>query len=333
MAMTVNKAFHNFMQNVIDLDSEQVRKARKSRDNLISNINSFSDDDDFFSIYSDRNLRFGSFERHTKLKPLDDIDLMICIVGGDERYYAIHDKGEFIIKADKTDIANGLYSSGDSGLMELNSTKVINRFISKLSKLNDYNKAEMHKNHEAATLKLKSYDWNFDIVPCFYCDKDFYLIPNGHGRWKQTDPRIDNRRTTNVNKMVNGNLLPLIRLVKYWNQHNNTYTLGSYLLECMILDKYYFENNCDGWIAPVQFAKIVKYLSLEICNKVYDPKGIQGDLNNFNHDERIKISKYYNNIYYKAKNAIVHERWGNQDKAIALWKEILGSEFPDYMVG
>ena len=28
-------------------------------------------------------------------------------------------------------------------------------------------KIEMHKNQEALTLQLKSYPWNFDIIPCF----------------------------------------------------------------------------------------------------------------------------------------------------------------------
>ena len=79
---------------------------------------------------------------------------------------------------------NGSDADSKNGLMTdntnyLNSTKVINRFISKLSDLQDYSKAEMHKNHEAATLQLKSYTWNFDIVPCFYTDTGFYLLNIG----------------------------------------------------------------------------------------------------------------------------------------------------------
>lgn len=85
-------------------------------------------------------------------------------------------------------------------------TKVINCFISKLSDLQDYSKAEMYKNHEAATIQLKSYTWNFDIVPCFYTDTDFYLIPDDSGNWKKIAPRIDNERITNINQKHNGKL-------------------------------------------------------------------------------------------------------------------------------
>ena len=50
MARTVNSAFVEFMKDKVNLDSEKVSKARKSRDNLISNINSFTGDADFFEI-------------------------------------------------------------------------------------------------------------------------------------------------------------------------------------------------------------------------------------------------------------------------------------------
>ena len=48
MATTVNNAFDEFMKNTVNLDSDKTSMARKSRDNLIDNINEFSGDDDFF---------------------------------------------------------------------------------------------------------------------------------------------------------------------------------------------------------------------------------------------------------------------------------------------
>ena len=197
MATTVNTAFSEFMKNTVNLDSNQAQIARKSRDNLLSNIQSFSGNYDFFSINATQSLFFGSFARHTKLRPLDDIDIMICISASDDRKYTSVGNGIYYMGANQTDILNGLNTYGTCNL---NSTKVINRFISKLSKLADYSKAEMHKNHESATLKLKSYDWVFDIVPCFYCNGDFYLIPDGNGNWKKTDPRVDTNRATSINQ-------------------------------------------------------------------------------------------------------------------------------------
>lgn len=328
MATTVNNAFAEFMKDTVNIDSTQTKTARASRDNLLANIKSFSGDSDFFSINGSRCLQFGSFERHTKLRPLDDIDLMICISGSDDRKYSYAGNGIYYMGANDTDIKNGLNTVYTN---HLNSTKVINRFISKLSELSDYSKAEMHKNHEAATLKLKSYDWNFDIVPCFYCTGDFYLIPDGNGNWKKTDPRIDNARTSEINQSQNGHLLELIRLVKYWNNRRITYTISSYMLECMILNRYENMSTPDKWWIDVEFKNTLQYLSTAIYNSVNDPKGIQGDLNSFSYSEKSKISEALSNAHSKAAEAFNLEvNVKDQKAAVKKWKEVLGLWFPDY---
>ena len=156
MATTVNGAFSEFMREIVNLDQEKTKTARSSRDNLIDNIKGFSGKNDFFQVYDDKILRFGSFERRTKIRPIDDIDLMLCLSGEETRTYT--KLGEiFYIYGNDYDSSNKLMTDNTN---YLNSTKVINRFISKLSDLQDYSKAEMHKNHEAATLRLKSYTWN-----------------------------------------------------------------------------------------------------------------------------------------------------------------------------
>ena len=328
MATTVNSAFSEFMRETVNLDQDKTSTARKSRDNLIDNINEFSEDSDFFKIYQDKNLKFGSFARRTKIRELDDIDLMLCIAGGGIRTYT--ETSECIyINGDESDRGNSLLSDGTN---HLNSTKVINRFISKLSALNDYRKAEMHKNQEAATLKLKSYTWNFDIVPCFYTSKDFYLIPDGSGNWKKTDPRIDNDRTTTINQKHNGNLLNLIRLVKYWNKRKVTLTIGSYLLECMILQIYENQKPAQNWWIDLEFRDTLLNLSTSILNDVEDPKGIQGNINNFDADDREKISDALLAAHDKAAAAWALESRKKQREAINKWREVLGNDFPEYTV-
>lgn len=327
MATTVNSAFSEFMRDKVNLETTKTTTARTSRDNLISNINDFSGDEDFFNIYSDKNLKFGSFAQRTKIRELDDIDLMICLSADDSRTYS-EDTDCIHITGDDNDRKNRLLTDGTS---YLNSTKVINRFVSKLSDLSDYDKAELHKNHEAATLKMKSYTWNFDIVPCFYTTGDFYLIPDGKGNWKKTDPRIDNDRTTTINQKHNGNLLNLIRLVKYWNNRKVTIKMNSYLLECMILNKYETMETPENWWIDLQFRDTLKYLSTAILARVDDPKGMQGDLNTFSWEDRYKISGALSTVHEKAVEAANLEiDKKDQKAAIAKWQEVLGSAFPDY---
>ncbi|MCR5226122.1 MAG: hypothetical protein K6E27_02765 [Eubacterium sp.] len=187
----------------------------------------------------------------------------------------------------------------------------------------------MHKNHEAATLQLKSYDWNFDIVPCFYCHGDFYLIPDGDGNWKKTDPRIDNDRITNINQMYKGNLLALIRLVKYWNSRHITYTIGSYMLECMILNRYENMTIPKGWWIDIQFRDTLNYLASAIYSDVIDPKGMQGNLNYFTYSEKTRISEALTTAYIKSKEALSVENDSQRD-AIKKWREVFGLCFPEY---
>ena len=252
---------------------------------------------------------------------------MICLSADGCRTYS-EDIDCIHITGDDNDKKSKLLTDGTS---YLNSTKVINRFVSKLSNLNDYEKAEIHKNHEAATLKMKSYTWNFDIVPCFYTTSDFYLIPDGMGNWKKTDPRIDNERITTINQKHNGNLLSLIRLVKYWNNRNGTVRMNSYLLECMILNRYETMETPEHWWIEFQLRDTLKYLSTAIKARVDDPKGMQGDLNTFSLEDRCKISDALSKAHKKAVEAVDLEINKKEQKtAINKWKEVLGSAFSDY---
>lgn len=324
MATTVNNAFGEFLKNEVNLDSNVTSKARQSRDNLIENIKGFSGDDDFFVIYTDRILKFGSFAKKTKIRELDDIDMMFCL-NGEGRTYTELTTG-FEINGIQSDKDTGLC---DDGTYKLNSTKVINRFISKLKSLNDYKKSEMHKNCEAATLQLKSYTWNYDIVPCFYTTLDFYLIPDGKGKWKKTDPRIDANNITNINQKHKGNVLNIIRLTKYWNRYNSTYTIPSYLLETIILNYYDDLSEKDNYWIDLEFRSIVQYISNKILDDVDDPKGIQGNINCFTTEERNKISEKAKSAYDKAVEASRLEST-DQKSAINKWGEIFGNKFPKY---
>lgn len=326
MATTVNNAFEEFMRDSVNLIPEKTSMARRSRDNLINNINGFSEEDDFFSIYSNKNLKYGSFARKTKIRELDDIDLMICLSAEGVRTYVEYTDCIYMFGSD-ADRRNGLITSGTD---YLNSTKTINRFIKKLSALSDYSKAELHKNQEAVTLQLKSYTWNFDIIPCFYTDREFYLIPDGAGNWKKTDPRIDSNRITEINQKHNGKLLELIRLVKYWNNRKVTLKIGSYLLECMILEIYENMSASNKWWIDLEFKDVLYKLSEAIKYDVNDPKGMQGNINNFDIYDRIKISNALCMAHEKAAEAANYERQGDQKRAIETWGDILGLEFPEY---
>lgn len=162
-ARSVDEAFRLFIQNKVNLDSEVVAHARESRDNLLENIHGFHGDSDFFHLYSAVDIQFGSFARGTKIRPLDDIDLMIGLSAMGCTYNASHGWSEVRINASTSDAR--LMDCAEDGL--LNSTKILNRFVAKLKGLPDYSRSELHKNQQAVVLNLVTKEWSFDIVPCF----------------------------------------------------------------------------------------------------------------------------------------------------------------------
>jgi len=332
LANTVNAAFSEFMRDKVNLHPDSVKKARSSRDNLIANIHNLGSKDNFFNLYNDVDIAFGSFARGTKIRPLDDIDLIIGIMAEGTTYSDYTDKVVMYVNNDN--IAQN--SCVNIGTNILNSTKVINKFIGELQKINDYKKSELHKNGAAATLQLKSYAWNFDIVPCFFTTKEadgrnYYLIPDGKGNWQKTDPRKDRDNVTRINQKQNGRVLDTIRLAKYWNRRPTMPSVPSYVFECLLLQ--YFDNmtSVDSEYIDLRFCGLLKYIADNIFSSINDPKGIQGDLNKLSFEEKLNIKIRALEDLEKANEAVYAETTEkNQQKSIAKWREIFGSEFPQY---
>lgn len=349
MSKKVNGAFSTFLNDVVNVKRNDSVLGKNSRDYLLKQIHSLSDDGDIPKTISSYDLAFGSFSRKTKTDPLNDIDFIFCYAGGDLEY-SINgwDNCTLKLKNMNNDAlkqlcdTDTLYYYGIKNYY-LNSNKVKNNLLSALSKISKYNKAELHARGEAVTLSLSSYDWTFDIVPAFYCvedSEDFYLIPNGKGGWKKTNPKIEQKRVNRLNQKFNGKVLETIRLIKYWNKRGKMPTVTSYLLETMVLD--YFESASHYSIdnedrdktydyCDFHFTKALKYISNNIYNSVFDPKGIQGNINNLSYNDKIKLCIRCKNDYEKGKTALDAEVIeNNHEKAINIWREVFGDDFPKY---
>ena len=333
MVSTVKKAFEEFLVHSINLDPYQTKLAIKSRNWLIGRIHDFEDKyDDFPKLCPEKDVLFGSFARKTKRRPLDDVDLMICLESEGTCCKKSADKIDILV----SDKAANLKKLCFDGTNILNSRRVINLFIAKLKNISQYEKADTQRNQEAAVLRLKSYEWNYDIVPCFFIEEadyesSYYIIPDGKGTWKKTDPRIDRRRVTSVNQNHSGKILKLIRIIKFWNKRTTMPSISSYLLENIILD--YYEKYKKDQVASCtdqEIPYIFLYLYKNIWSSVNDPKGIQGNLNNLTDEEKKKISSRSYSDYKKAMMALDFRSDGDRKKCIKKWGEIFGPDFPEY---
>ena len=332
MAKTVIAAFDEFLMNSVNLDGNRTKKARRSRDWLIEQILTFPiHESDFPTIYKEKNIFFGSFARNIKKRPLDDIDIMIALSAQGCKYSEYPTKIEINVPDNSTQFKKLC----NYNTVILNSKKLINLFINNLKNISQYDNAEIKRNQEAATLKLLSYEWNFDIVPCFFTavdsfNKTYYIIPDGYGDWKKTDPRLDKERVQKLNNIHDGHLLNVIRIIKYWNKRLTMPTMGSYLLENLILDYYSEQTSKASKYVDTELLNIFYDIHTRIRNPVSDYKEIQENLNNLSLEEKNKISERAYNDYVKAFNARESEKEREYEKSIKLWKEIFGDEFPSY---
>lgn len=346
MAKTVAQAFNEFLRNEVNLDSSKVTIARSSRNWLKNEIAKLPDKDSKFPVLcSEYNLDFGSFARKTKTNPLDDIDIMIGMSADGCTYTSINGDPENVILSIPESYTGPLSNykhTVDGKTNTLSSWRVVNKFKTDLTLVHSYRKAEIKRNGEAATLKLESYPWNFDIVPCFHTldqpgalFSNRYIIPNAKGDWRITDPRVDRERLIEINRKCNGHMLGMIRLIKQWNQYKYRVCCpSSYLLETMISNYYNalgaFEVLLIDSNMRVEIAKVFTYLSNNIYNWVEDPKGISGNINQMDLDVKSAIRSRLNLDISRINDANYYESIDFHEQSIKLWCDIFGVNFPSY---
>jgi hypothetical protein len=332
MAYTVWGAFDWFREKVVDLESEQVTKARTSRDYLFNQIKLLSDQDIYFPRLYGNFLPFGSFARSSKKRPLNDIDILVSLNGrSTQDTSSTSDQYTSWLKIMSNDAP---LSSFLDNYGYVSSTKVLNKFRDSLALIPNYKRAEIHKRMQAVTLALTSYTWVFDIVPAVPISNgsngiSHYLIPNGSGDWIRTDPRIDSVNITRVNQKHDGEFLPSLRLLKYWNARTHKPVLGSYYFETLAMSVF---NNAQ----KIQnFPQAMKYFFENCHTYLYsscnDPKNLGPNLDvNVEWDTKQKISNAMNEAAEWVGYALMYEENSQEKDAIYWWGRIFGSNFPNY---
>lgn len=329
MPTTVYTAFADFMKDTVRLDPDRTDVARTSKNNLVNEIINFPNGGEFPPLHPDNSIDYGSFSRRTKIRPLDDIDLMIVMNAQGSTYLETVSEIEIHAHPD----SKILPTLCNDGTLILNSIKVNNLFKDHLKNVSRYRKADIKRNMEAVTLNLESYEWVYDIVPSMKAsgegDKKFYLIPDGKGNWKATNPKIDQERVSTINGLQNVSVLDMVRIAKFWANHAAIPEIKSYFLENLILN-YYNSGVSSVVYLDIELVKILAYIYHNIHNVLNDPKGIQGDINHLIYDEREKVKAKAADHYHKAVEARALEQDGKMKESINKWREIFGVEFPTY---
>ena len=107
-----------------------------------------------------------------------------------------------------------------------------------------YKRSDIRQSFPTIVLELDHI--KFELVPAVYTLWGGYQIPdnNPFGQsWQHTDPFSLKSKITEANK-ANGNIRPLIRILKYWNSRNGK-PFASFELEKRICDYQYWYWNSN----------------------------------------------------------------------------------------
>lgn len=326
MSSTSRVNFNDFIKNNISLDPAVTEVARSSRDFLYSQLKALpSKAENFPRLYPEKEIfNYGSFSRKTKIRLLDDIDFMLIFAADGATYNDVLGQVKISIPEEAKNLFNLLGTDGF-----LSSKKVANKIKNNISKVSQYRNAEIRSNQEAVILNLSSYHWSFDIIPAFITSEEtdgrsYYLIPDGNGHWKKTDPRIDKERTTNVNKDRDLNVLEFIRIIKYWNKIQNL-NISSYLMENLVLK--YVETHNTSSSRKHELSNFFTHLTEAIYYQVADPKGIQGDLNTLDVSKRQSVSNKASQSAKAIRSALEFEGISEYALADKQWRIVFGDSY------
>jgi len=320
-------ALARFQRDRVDLDPQQVKTARASRDFLVEQMNALRLTRGF-PPYTGGHLPFGSFSRRTKIQPLDDVDTLFFINGGKTTENRREDGVTVWLHIE--DVTAPLAAYRDN-YGYVNSTRVLNATRDGLGAIKLYKKADVKKNMEAVTLALSSYPWVFDIVPAVGVNDAqggtaHYLIPDGRGEWKRADPRTDAKRADALNTARGNAFTPLCRLLKYWNARTHKPQLPSYYFETLVGQVFSTAAIHSTAGAVHTFFKQASALVAQTCS---DPNGFGPALDaGVDWATKQKVMAAMSEAESSALTGSVYPLLAGEGQvAVSLWRKVFGPEF------
>ncbi len=331
---SVVRAINQFRAQEVDLDPDQVRRARTSRDFLFEQLETLArTNDNRFPVMQGSAFHFGSFARGTKIRPLDDIDAMVPLKSFNWRSsLAPHSTYSYIVRVTDSRSPLLIYAD-DEGYV--NSTRVLYGVRDALGTVAQYRRADIHKRQHAVTLKLRSYDWNFDVVPAIpvysWGQLSYYFIPDGAGAWIRTNPHIDQKNIRQLDTHHLRNLRPAIRLIKYWNERTFKPVLPSFYLETLVLKTLSWSPFNSLPSSEVGVGRFFRDCPRHLLAPCADPKELGQRLDaGVSADEKRSVADAMVRMYQHYELAVKARRGGDYETVLDAWQAIFGPAFANY---
>lgn len=292
---SIDDAFEKFrtrLETTPTEDSKASSRQKKIREQL--NASTIAIKDDFLT---------GSYIRHTKTKPLRDVDIMLVL--SDEDYL---DKHPSAVLEDIRAVLAAHY--GDHRVCTDQRAVRVDFGVTIVDDIADGEVV------------------SFDVVPAFQ-DDDNYLIPDDQlGEWISTNPKAHKALATEANKNYSDRWKPLVKMIKKWNQHAGSPVFPSFLIEVMAL-----EIITGGWTGnyPYELRMFFATAADQIDRCWPDPAHVGPDVSDALDTEPVAMNIARTALRDAEKActaAIALARGGKNGEAIKVWRDLFGPLFP-----
>ena len=291
--ITVDEAFEKFRHRLELSATEQQDAIRRHKDVRACIGNCFDIERDFLT---------GSYARHTKTKPLKDVDIFFCL--GEE----------------------------DSGWRSKPTSHVLDAFETCLA--DEYGSDTVERGRRCVTVEFDKRNptadeegkvLSNDAVPAYDLGNCYEIPDCDLGRWIKTNPDAHKEKATAKNNECDGKWVPLVKMLKRWNRSADKLIAPSFLIEVMAIElvdppftKYasevrrFFASAQDG-----------------IMQDWPDPAGYGPPVSDqMTPDKRQTAIDALRAVEVKAARAVRLEQQGKTGEALALWRDIMGKYFP-----
>ncbi len=292
--LTVSEAFAKFKGRLELSPTEQLdASTRQQRIRALMAADFDTGGNDFLT---------GSYSRHTKTKPLHDVDIFVPLGDDDAHYRDEHPST--VLAAVQTTLA--AEHGADRVALQRRSVRV--DFGVKL--VDDLTGAIM----------------SFDVTPAF-ADSGHYLIPDRTtGDWMATDPRIHATKATAANTAFDGQWKPIVKMIKKWNEHHDKPIKPSFLIEVMSLELLAdwggsYPRELKAWFAT----------AIDAIDRSWDdPAGLGhpvSDRMGADAGQRAVARLALKQAEAACTEALNHDRAGRTGAALDVWQDLFGLAF------
>jgi len=296
--LTVDQAFRKFKSR-LELNQREQDNASKRQQEVRDVLGAK------FAI--DRSFLTGSYKRHTKTKPLKDIDIFF-VLGEAERHY--RDKSP---------------------------DKIVDAFYDALAA--EYGEAAVRKQTRSVNVDFgvvidsdDNTDYrvvSVDAVPSFAKDGDYEIPDRDVAKWILTNPETHASKATAAHQAFSSEWKGLVRMVKYWNNnpaHGEKPVKPSFLIEVMALECLY-----GGWGGRFDYELQAFFETL--ADRVHedwpDPAGLGPPVSDaMDAARRERARKLLKEAAAQASKAIDQARRGQNGEALKTWRALFGPKFP-----